>query len=65
MPATGQQVMLDAKGKLAIQIPKRGIGPAVDFYGLIRALSAAASTPIEEHIDPAADTCLGSPARPS
>ncbi|HEX4794924.1 MAG TPA: hypothetical protein VH370_14080 [Humisphaera sp.] len=57
--ATGQQVMLDAKGKFAYRIPKRGIGPAVDFYGLVRSMSAAASIPAEEHIDEAGRHLFG------
>jgi hypothetical protein len=57
--AAGQQIMLDVKGKLAYRIPIGGKGPAVDFYGLFRSLSAARVTPIEERADKAGRRLVG------
>ena len=50
--ATGQEVMLDVKSKLAYRIPYR-TGRVLDFYGIFRELATAASTPIEEYVDKA------------
>lgn len=49
--ATHQEVMLDRKNRLAYRIPHRGDSRAIDFYGIFRALAAATSTPIEDHVD--------------
>jgi hypothetical protein len=50
--ATGNEIMLNVKGKLAYRIPQP-TGRALDFYGLFRDLAAAGSTPIDEYIDKA------------
>ncbi|MBX3438975.1 MAG: hypothetical protein KF861_15900 [Planctomycetaceae bacterium] len=46
-----QEVMLDGKVQLAYRIPHRGVSRAFDFYGVFRALAAAASSPIEDQVD--------------
>lgn len=49
--ATHQEVMLDQKNRMAYRNTQRGVSPAIDIYGVFRALAAAASTPIEDYVD--------------
>ncbi len=49
--ATGQEIMLDVKNKIAYRSPKTA-ALVLDFYALFRDLGKAASTPINDYVDP-------------